>query len=254
MRVSNFFGRLLIALALVLSVNLVPVEVEAGWKTKVALVVAAKAIPYAIKASTPAIKKKSIELVTSTIQKHPEILPQVEQKIVAFIKKRPELKSQGLKLLKQIRPRSALPPARLAKDWRAMPGKALGKSRSHIKAGSKWLRGSHGNAGSVPGQIADKLHGRSFRNFNEFRSEFWKSAGNDPVLAKGWSRANISRMKKRKAPFSSPQQATGSSKSYHLHHKTPISRGGGVYDLDNIQVLTPRMHREILEKGFHYGK
>jgi len=61
-------------------------------------------------------------------------------------------------------------------------------------------------------------------------------------------------MQAGKAPFARPAQATGASRMYQLHHKTPINRGGGVYDLDNIQIVTPRFHREILEKGYHYGK
>ena len=31
-------------------------------------------------------------------------------------------------------------------------------------------------------------------------------------------------------------------KSYHLHHVKPIAEGGAVYDLDNIRVVTPRLH------------
>lgn len=38
-----------------------------------------------------------------------------------------------------------------------------------------WLRGSEGNAGAVPGQVADKLRGRRFSSFDEFRAAFWKA-------------------------------------------------------------------------------
>ena len=35
--------------------------------------------------------------------------------------------------------------------------------------------------------------------------------------------------------------------------KTPIHDGGGVFDLDNIAIVTPRMHQEILDKTYHFG-
>lgn len=82
------------------------------------------------------------------------------------------------------------------------------------------MRGTQGNIGLIPQEVADKLSGRSFNNFNEFRSAFWKEIANS---------------------------------SYVLHHKTPIHAGGGVYDLNNLVIVTPRMHQEILDKVYHFG-
>ena len=41
--------------------------------------------------------------------------------------------------------------------------------------------------------------------------------------------------------------------SYVLHHKVPIHAGGGVYDLDNLIVVTPQMHQQILDTSYHFG-
>jgi hypothetical protein len=192
-----------------------PTPAEAGWKTKVALAVAVKAIPHAIKSASLVLKKKALETVASTVKKHPDLLPKITQKVVDYVKTNPRYKAQGLKLLENIRPRSTLPSPRLASGWRALPGKMTGRAEKNIGTSDKWLRGSHGNAGGVPKQIADRLRGKSFNSFNDFRAAFWKVAGDDSVLSKGWSRANIARMKAVKAPFASPAQASGATKSYH---------------------------------------
>lgn len=249
-----FSGFTVCLLCVALASILTPRAAEAGWKSKAALVVATKAIPHAIKASSPKLKKKAHEAVISAIRKHPELIPEIRQRIIGYAGANPQYKAQALKLLERIRPRAALPAARSASEWRNLAGTATGKARQYITAGDKWLRGSHGNAGSVPGQIADELRGKPFKSFDEFRSALWAAVGNDSVLSKGWSRANLSRMKKGKAPFASQNQTHGAIRSYQLHHKTPINQGGSVYDMDNIIIVTPRLHREILDKGYHYGK
>jgi len=38
-----------------------------------------------------------------------------------------------------------------------------------------------------------------------------------------------------------------------LHHKTPINQGGSVYDVDNLYIVTPKYHKEILDPAYHYG-
>lgn len=50
---------------------------------------------------------------------------------------------------------------------------------------------------------------------NEFREAFWRAAADD--------------------------------------HRTPTSRGGDPYDPDNILVVTPRYHKEVLDPLYHYG-
>jgi hypothetical protein len=38
-----------------------------------------------------------------------------------------------------------------------------------------------------------------------------------------------------------------------LHHDDPIQWGGGVFDLDNILVVTPRFHKDVLAPQYHFG-
>nr|WP_133876154.1 HNH endonuclease [Actinoplanes brasiliensis] len=117
----------------------------------------------------------------------------------------------------------------------------------------RWLRGSHVNAGLIPLQIADQLRDREFKSFRDFRQAFWSAVGNDPHLASQFSASNQANMLSGKAPFVAPiQQYRGATRNT-LHHVTPISQGGGVYDLDNLVVVTPRYHADILDPEFHGG-
>ena len=117
---------------------------------------------------------------------------------------------------------------------------------------SRIMRGTQGNIGLIPQEVADKLSGRSFNNFNEFRSAFWKEIANSSYVGE-FSTSNITRMSKGFAPKVAKSQQYGKLSSYVLHHKTPIHVGGGVYDLNNLVIVTPRMHQEILDKVYHFG-
>jgi hypothetical protein len=114
------------------------------------------------------------------------------------------------------------------------------------------LRGTHGNAGNVPADIAAALKGKTFTSFDQFRGEFWKTMAGSKY-SKEFGKSNLERMLKGNAPVALREQSIGSRITYELHHKTPIKSGGATYDLSNIVITTPRYHAEILEKGFHYG-
>ncbi|WP_394341512.1 hypothetical protein [Sediminicola luteus] len=43
------------------------------------------------------------------------------------------------------------------------------------------------------------------------------------------------------------------STRHQLHHKTPINQGSAVYNIDNVLIVTPRYHKEILDPKYHYG-
>ena len=138
----------------------------------------------------------------------------------------------------------------ILKNARKLAGNALGNGK---QINGKWLRGTHRNAGLFPKSITDKLKGRSFNNFGEFRKAFWKEVANEPNLSKQFTPDNINRMKKGAAPQADPEQWLGKTKSYILHHKTPINQGGKVYDADNLYIVTPKYHKEILNPAYHYG-
>ena len=117
----------------------------------------------------------------------------------------------------------------------------------------KSMRGSNGNIGVVPKEVADKLRGREFNSFDDFRNAFWKEYSTSSYASE-FSKANIKRMSQGLAPKEPASQQYKSISSYVLHHKNPIYNGGGVYDLDNLIISSPRMHQEILDKGFHFNK
>ena len=60
-------------------------------------------------------------------------------------------------------------------------------------------------------------------------------------------------MKKGNAPRPKQTQWLGELNTYQLHHQTPINQGGKVYDVDNLIIVTPKFHKEILSPGFHRG-
>jgi hypothetical protein len=144
-----------------------------------------------------------------------------------------------------------LPQARSANEIRNSPGLVTGGSDLPNIDG-RWLKGSDGNLGIVPGQLTEQLSGQEFKSFDDFREAFWEQAAKDPGLASQFSKANQTRMSQGLAPIAPQTQHLGQQKSYILHHKTPIQHGGGVYNLDNIVIVTPRLHKEILEGRYHY--
>lgn len=135
-------------------------------------------------------------------------------------------------------------------DPRNLPGTASGAGGMPDING-RWLRGAEGNAGRFPGQIARQLDTQTFKNFKEFREAFWAAVAKDPDLSRQFSLSNIKRMEGGNAPFVVRSQQVGGLRNYVLHHATPIHHGGGVYDMRNIVIVTPRFHREILDDAFH---
>ena len=64
-------------------------------------------------------------------------------------------------------------PTAVGSARRAEPGVAShGGSLPTIGQGDTWLRGTSGNAGRVPSQVADQLSGQEFRNFDHFSVDF----------------------------------------------------------------------------------
>lgn len=142
-----------------------------------------------------------------------------------------------------------LPAARSAKDLRNSPGTATGGETLPEVEGD-WLRGTHGNAGRIPKQVADRLRGQSFKSFDEFRAKFWETVADTPELASQFR--NVNTMREGYAPFAPQSQQLGGQMRYILHHRVPIQHGGGVYDLENLMVVTPRYHKEVLASDYHY--
>lgn len=140
--------------------------------------------------------------------------------------------------------------AEIRSQARNLPGTSSGNG---VVIEGQWMRGTEGNIGLFPKRIADQLKGRTFNNFAEFRSEFWKAVGNDPDLSSQFILSNQNRMKNGLAPRVVENQQWGGRLSYEIHHKTPIHDGGGVYDIDNMVIVKPRYHKEVLDPAYHYN-
>jgi hypothetical protein len=132
----------------------------------------------------------------------------------------------------------ALPKARKAKDYRNRPGTARGvKDLPEVKG--KWLRGG---TAKIPKRIGERLSGRRFKSFSNFKYHFWREVYKDIDLRKQFTPKDVSRLKKGQAPLAPEAQQLGNKKGYELHHIGNIKDTGRVYDLSNIQITTPLYH------------
>jgi hypothetical protein len=142
---------------------------------------------------------------------------------------------------------SGLPPVfTMFRDRRSEPGVASGSGQS---VSGNWVGVASTRDGApIPKQIADKLRGREFSSFKAFRREFWKAVANEEVLLEQFTLFNKFDIRKGLSPSAHPTEQVGKRQKFEIHHIQPISEGGSVYDLDNLQVLTPRQHIETHSK------
>ncbi|WP_341850036.1 MULTISPECIES: HNH endonuclease signature motif containing protein [unclassified Leclercia] len=123
------------------------------------------------------------------------------------------------------------------------PGQVTGKGQ---KVTGIWLADANqGNCSPVPSQIADKLRGHTFSNFDRFREAFWEEVSKTPELSRQFRGANIRHMQKGRAPVSFGDGRVGGRTKFEIHHIKLISKGGEVYNVDNMGVVTPKRHIEI---------
>lgn len=131
------------------------------------------------------------------------------------------------------------------KTARDEPGVASGKGEV-LTGTEKWLEAASSGVGApIPAQVADKLRGQSFRNFNHFRSEFWHAVSESPELMKDFKPSNQTLIKLGLAPYPVPSEQVGGRTTFELHHEDQIQYGGEVFNMDKIKVTTPRSHIEI---------
>lgn len=145
---------------------------------------------------------------------------------------------------------------------RAKPGSATGGEDLPEVTG-KWFPerpGGNGatdvRVGRIPRQIAERMRGMDFKNFDDFRETFWKMVASDTNLRKQFAYydENLTRMQSGLAPWV-PSRKVGATRVeskpgasnavYQLDHKQGIKNEGGVYDLGNIDVVTPVFHGEV---------
>lgn len=143
---------------------------------------------------------------------------------------------------------SGLPPIyTMFRDRREDAGVATGFGQP---VSGNWLGAASQVEGApIPSQIADQLRGKEFKNFRKFREAFWKSVANDSELSKQFISNHISEMKNGRAPFVRKGDRVGGQVKFELHHATYVSKGGAVFDIDNIRVVTPKQHSSIHLEG-----
>ncbi len=142
---------------------------------------------------------------------------------------------------------SGMPPIfTMFRDRRNEPGVASGTGQSVT---GNWLGAASTLEGApILANVADKLQGRAFSNFNAFRRAFWKAVANEQLLMDQFTQLNKIDMRDGLSPSAIPSEQVGGRKKYEIHHIEPISEGGSVYDINNLRVLTPKQHIEIHSK------
>ncbi|WES68033.1 HNH endonuclease signature motif containing protein [Superficieibacter sp. HKU1] len=108
---------------------------------------------------------------------------------------------------------------------------------------------NNGDGAPIPAHIADKLRGREFKTFDDFREALWLEISKDPELMAQFNEDNQDKLSRGRAPFSfksghyiGPKEIV---KRFQIHHATAIEHGGSVYVIDNLRIVTPLLHDEI---------
>lgn len=131
------------------------------------------------------------------------------------------------------------------KTARDEPGTATGFGEVIPEEGC-WLEAASSGPGApIPAQVADKLRGRTFRNFDHFREEFWLAVSQCPELMSQFSDSNQFHILNGNAPFCIPSEQTGGRQRFEIHHLNYIREGGEVYDMDTMRINTVKNHIKI---------
>ncbi len=133
------------------------------------------------------------------------------------------------------------------RDPRDVPGAATGKGQP---VSGNWLgAASQGEGAPIPSQIADKLRGKTFKNWRDFREQFWIAVANDPELSKQFNPGSLAVMRDGGAPYVRESEQAGGRIKIEIHHKVRVADGGGVYNMGNLVAVTPKRHIEIHKGG-----
>ncbi|MGE8496338.1 MAG: S-type pyocin domain-containing protein [Pseudomonas sp.] len=140
-------------------------------------------------------------------------------------------------------PATDIPAIYVVLSVRNEPGVVTGQGQDIVGV---WLAGAEQDLGSpIPSQIAKKMRGREFSRFDDFREAFWEEIAADPELSSQFNSRNRAYLAKGHAPAARKNDHVGGRIKYELHHIVELSKGGAVYDVDNIAVTTPKRHIKI---------
>jgi hypothetical protein len=107
------------------------------------------------------------------------------------------------------------------------------------------------NSLPVPGQIAEKLAGRQYSNFNGLRKAIWTAIAADPLLSKSFDAKDLENMRKGNAPKAAELQVRGKRDSYELDHQHEIQDDGAPMDIGNLRIKTPYAHKHKISRDFN---
>jgi len=93
-------------------------------------------------------------------------------------------------------------------------------------------------AAAIPAPIAAKLAGRHFDTFDHFSSAFWMAVAEDPLLSTQFISSQLQRIKKGWPPRAPFAETANGLRSYQICHLLPPELGGGVYDVDNMRIMS----------------
>jgi hypothetical protein len=96
--------------------------------------------------------------------------------------------------------------------------------------------------GPIPAVVAAMLKGREFRTFDDYRAAVWRAVASIEALVAQFTVQNGILMRQGLAPVAPRRQHGWGSRVFQLHHMHEISKGGPVYDADNIAVVSPLRH------------
>ena len=137
---------------------------------------------------------------------------------------------------------AGLEPIYIVLNARYEPGVVTGKGKD---VSGDWLAGAGASArqgAPIPTQIADQLRGQTFRDFDAFRSAFWLEVSNNQALRNQLCRDNQRKISQGKAPLAIGVEHAGDRMRFEIHHIEHIKNGGEVYNVDNLSVMTPKLH------------
>jgi hypothetical protein len=108
----------------------------------------------------------------------------------------------------------------------------------------------------IPGRIAARMRGMHFENFDAFRETLWRLVADDPGLRAEFAyySENSARMRDGLAPWVPSRRVgaarvesvgSGSNAVYQLNHQQALKNAGDVYNLDNLEIVTPKTHGEL---------
>ncbi|MFZ5957380.1 S-type pyocin domain-containing protein [Pseudomonas knackmussii] len=127
------------------------------------------------------------------------------------------------------------------------PGVVTGEG---VEISGIWLADAGvGQGAPIPSQVANKLRGKSYRRFDDFRKDFWKAVSEVQELNGQLALINQRLIRSGNAPFVAGSEAVGRRKKFELHHVRRVVDGGEVYDVENLRVSTPRNHIFIHASG-----